>query len=195
MKKKLEDLNKGKLVKIDIYSRANSINGKYRIAKLELDNLAPIKDSDIFFLETLKMRADLADKMFSEAKSQGRDINDESVIKEIGEEIISLGSPIRRHEAVMTAIFVALRLMTYYGVAISIWGGVFKKSFLVFGLYGLLAGFVISMLFVAPVIAFQRTKERIREMVFSVNAIWGNLGIILGVVALVALVIRIIFFN
>ena len=95
----------------------------------------------------------------------------------------------------MTAVFVSLQLMAYYGIAIGIWGLVFKKSFLVFGLYGVIVGLLISLLSAAPVVAFQRTKERIRNIVDGVGLMWGNLGIIIGVVGLVVWVMRSIFFN
>lgn len=192
--KKIEDLSKGELIKADLYSRPNAMNGKYRVGQLGLEDLAEIKDGDIFFLETLKMKADLADKMIAEAESQGKDTTDPNVMKDLGEKINALGKPIHRSESVMTAIMNTIQLMITYGIAIGIWGLVFKKSFLTFGLYGAIAGLLISLLFAAPVVAFQRTKERIRDMSFGVGAIWGNLGIIIGVAGLVALVIRLIFF-
>ncbi|MGB8658525.1 MAG: hypothetical protein WCE90_12200 [Candidatus Zixiibacteriota bacterium] len=193
-KKKIEDLNKGILIKADLYSRPNAMNGKYRAGQLGLENLEDIEDSDIFFLETLKMKADLADKMIAEAESQGKDTTDLNLMKDLGEKINALGKPIHKSESVMTAIFISLQLIAYYGIAIGIWGLVFKKSFLGFGLFGVIAGFLISLLSVAPVIAFQRTRERIRDMVFGSSALWGNLGIIIGVVGLVALVLRLMFF-
>jgi hypothetical protein len=192
--KKLEDLNKGELIKADLYSRPNAMNGKYRAGQLELENLAEIKDSDIFFLETLKMKADLTDKIIAEAESQGKDTTDLNVMKELGEKINAAGKPLHRRESIMTAVFVSLQLMAYYGIAVGIWGIVFKKSFLVFGLYGVIVGLLISLLSAAPVVAFQRTKERIRNIVDGVGIMWGNLGIIIGVVGLVAWGIRLIFF-
>jgi hypothetical protein len=193
--KKIEDLNKGELILADLYSRPNCMNGKYKIGQIiGLDNLEKIKDNDIFFLETLKVRADSADRIIAEAKIQGRDINDSSIMKELGEKINALGEPIHRSESVMTAIFVSLQLIAYYGIAIGIWGLVFKKSFLGFGSYGVIVGLLISLLSVAPVIAFQRTKERIKDMVFGAGALWGNFGIIIGVVGLAALIVRLIFF-
>lgn len=194
METKLEDLNKGQLIKADIYSRPNAIMGKYRIGQLGLEeDLVKIKDSNIFFLETLQMKANLADKIIAEAESQGKDTNDPKIMKELGEEINSRGKPIHRSEAVMTAIFASLHLIAYYGIAVGIWGLVFKKSFLWFGLYGVIAGLLISLLSVAPVISFQRTKEKVQDMSFGAGALWGNLGIIIGVVGLVALIIRFIF--
>jgi hypothetical protein len=194
--KQFEDLNKGEQIKADLYSRPNYIMGRYQAGHIfGLDNLSEIKDNDIFFLETLKVRADSADKIIAEAETQGKDTTDPNVMKELGEEINALGKPIHRSESIMTAFFVSLQLMAYYGIAIGIWGLVFKKSFLVFGLYGVIAGLLISLLSAAPVVAFQRTKERIRDIAFGVGVIWGNLGIIIGVVGLVAWVIRLIFFH
>lgn len=193
--KKNEDLNKGKNIKVDLYSRPNAMLGKYRAAHLGLDDLSGIKNSDIFFLETLRMKADLADKMISEAEAEGKDTNDRNVILELGEEINALGKPIHRSESIMTAVFVSLQVMIYYGIAIGIWGLVFKKSFLMFGLFGLIIGLLISLLSVAPVIAFQRTKEQIKDMELGASMMWGNLGIIIGVVGLVALGIRFILFR
>jgi len=192
--KKVEDLNKGELIKADLYSRPNAMNGKYRASQLGLDDLAGIKDGNIFFLETLKMKADLADKIIAEAEQQGKNTKDPSVMKELGEKINAAGTPLHRSESVMTAVFVSLQLIAYYGIATGIWGFVFNKSFLVFGLYGIIAGLLISLLSAAPVVAFQRTKERIREMSFGVGATWGNLGIIIGVVGLAVWVIKLLFF-
>lgn len=192
--KKVEDLNKGELIKADLYSRPNAINGRYRAAQIGLDDLAGIKDSDIFFLETLKIRADSADKIIAEAETQGKDTADPNVIKELGEKINALGKPIHRSEAIMTAVFVSLQLMAYCGIAIGIWGLVFKKSFFVFGLYGAVAGFLISLLFVAPVIALQRTKERIKNIVYGAGGLLTPIVFIIGIVGLIAWVIRLIFF-
>lgn len=187
-------MDKGKQIKADLYSRPNAMNGKYRVAQIGLDDLTGIKDKDIFFLETLKMKADLADKMIAEAEAQGKDTNDPKVMRELGEQINAAGTPLHKSESVMTAVFVSLQLMAYYGIAIGIWGLVFKKSFLTFGIYGLIVGLLISLLSAAPVVAFQRTKEKVRDMSFGAGAIWGNLAIIIGVLGLVAWVIRVIFF-
>ncbi|KKP51424.1 MAG: hypothetical protein UR42_C0015G0013 [Candidatus Roizmanbacteria bacterium GW2011_GWA2_33_33] len=192
--KKIEDLNKGDLIRADICSRPNAINGKYKTCGLGLE-LEDTRSKDMFFLETLRMRADLADKMIAEAESQGKDTTDSNIMKELGEKIHATGKPLHRSESIMTAVFVSLQLMAYYGIAIGIWGLVFKKSFLVFGLYGVIVGLLISLLSAAPVVAFQRTKERIRNIVDGVGLMWGNLGIIIGVVGLVVWVMRSIFFN
>ena len=193
--KKFEDLSKGELIKADLYSRPNAMNGKYRVGQLGLEDLAETKDSDIFFLETLKMKADLADKMIAEAESQGKDTTDPNVMKDLGEKIRALGKPIHRSESVMTAIMNTIQLMITYGIAIGIWGLVFKKSFLIFGFYGVIAGLLISLLFIAPVVVFQRTREKIRDMSFGAGLMWLYPGIIIGIVGLIALVIRLIFFK
>jgi hypothetical protein len=195
MERKLDNINNGRDIKSDLYSRPNTINGKYKVGQLGLDDLEKIKDTDIFFLETLKMKADLADKMIAEAESQGKNTSDPKVIKELGEEINAIVTPLHKSESIMTAFFVSLQLIAYYGIAIGIWGLVFKKSFLMFGFYGVIAGFLISLLSVAPVIAFQRTKENVGGMIFGASKIWGNLLIMIGVIGLVALLIRLVFFK
>jgi hypothetical protein len=194
---KVEELNKRDLILADLYSRRNYMNGKYGACPIfGLSDVSKlINEKDIFFLETLQVRADSADKIIAEAEAQGKDTNDINVMKELGEEINALGTPIHRNESIMTAVFVSLRLMVFYGIAIGIWGLVFKKSILLFGLCGVVAGLIICLFSVAPVIASQRTKQRIRDMVFGAGAMWGNLGIIIGAVGLVALVIRFLIFR
>jgi len=191
-----EDLNKRDLILADLYSRRNYMNGKYRAGQIfglsDVSRL--INENDIFFLETLQVRADSADKIIAEAEFQGKDTDDINVMKELGEEINALGEPIHRSESIMTAAFVSLKLMVFYGIALGIWGLVFKKSFWLFTLCGVVAGLIICLLFVAPVIASQRTKKRIRDMVFGAGAMWGNLGIIIGVVGLFAFAIRSLIF-
>ena len=193
---KAEDLKKRELILADLYSRSNYMNGKYRAGQLfGLNDVSKlIMEKDIFFLETLQVRADSADKIIAEAESQGKDTRDINVMKELGEEINALGTPIHRMEAVLTAILVSLRLIIYYGVAIGIWGLVFKKSFFFFSLFGVIVGLIICLLSVAPVIAYQRTKERIRDMVLGAGGTWRSIGIIIGVLGLAALAVRFIFF-
>lgn len=192
--KKLEDLSKGELIKADLYSRPNAMNGKYAAAGLGLDNLANIKDRNTFLLETLKMKADLADRMIAEADSHGTDTNDPAVMKELGEKINAAGTPVNRSESIMSGVFVSLQVMVYYGIAAGIWGLVFEHSFLTFGLYGVIAGLVISLLSAGPVVAFQRTKERVRDISFGAGATLGNLGIIVGVLGIIAWIVRVVFF-
>lgn len=192
--KKVEDLNKGGLIKADLYSRPNAMNGKYRAGQLGLDDLAGIKDSDIFFLETLRVRANSADKTIAEAESQGKDTTDLNVMKELGKEINALGKPIHRSEAVMTAVMNTIQLMITYGITSGLWGLVFKKSFLTFGLYGAIAALFISLLFVAPVTASQRTKKRIKDTSFGASLMLVTPVIYIGIAGLVVWVIRLIFF-
>lgn len=192
--RKVEDLSKGDLIRADICSRPNAMNGKYKLGKLGLE-LEDTRSKDTFFLETLKMKADLADKMIAEAEAQGQDMSNPDVMSELGKKINSVGKPLHRSNSIMTAVFVTLQLMLYYGMAMGIWGLAFKRSFLAFGFYGLIIGLLISLLFAGPVVAFQRTEEKIRDMSFGVGATWGNLGIIVGVVGLIVLVIRLLFFN
>jgi len=194
--KKIEDLSEGDLIKADLYSRPNCMNGNYRVGHLfGLDNFEEVKDSDVFFLETLKIRADSADKIIKEAETQGKDTSDPNVMRELGEKINALGKPIHRSEAIMTAVFVSLKLIAYCGIAIGIWGLVFKKSFLAFGLYGAIAGSLISLLSVAPAVAFQRTKERIRNTVFGVGVLLIPIIFIIGIVGLIVWAIRLLFSN
>jgi len=192
--KKIEDLSKGELIKADLYSRPNAMNGRYKIAQIGLDDLVKIKDTDIFFLETLQVRADSADRIFAEAAAQGKNLSDVNVVKELGEEINALGKPIHRSESIMTAIMNTIQLMITYGIAIGIWGLVFKKSFLIFGLYGVMAGLLISLLFIVPVTASQRTKERIKDTSFGAGLMLVIPAIYIGIGGLVVWVIRLIFF-
>jgi hypothetical protein len=192
--KKFEDLSKGDQIKADLCSRPNARNGKYKAGNLGLDNLAEIKDKKIFFLETLKMKADLADKMIAEAESQGKDTSDPQVMKELGEEINATGTPLHRSESVMTAVWCVLQLIVIYAIVGGIWGLVFKKSFLIFGLFGGIAGLLVSALFVAPVVASQRTKQRIQDIVFGAGSLLFVPIIYIGVLGLIVWIIRLIFF-
>lgn len=191
----MNEKDKGRDIKADIYSRHNQMNGKYKAGNLGLDDLVKINNNDIFFLETLKVKADLADKMIAKAESQGKDTADPKFMRDLGKEINAVCTPLHRNEAIMTAIFSSLQLMVSYGIAIGIWGLVFKKSFLSFGFWGIIVGFLISLLSVGPVTASQRTREKIRDISFGANLMWGNLVIIVGVIGLVMLVIRLIIFK
>jgi len=103
--------------------------------------------------------------------------------------------PITRGQAKMNAIMAALHLVVYYGIALGIWGLALKKSFLWFGLSGVVVGLLISLVFVVPVIAMQRTEERTKDMMFAAGSIWGNIGILIGVLGIVAWIIRVIFYG
>ena len=101
---------------------------------------------------------------------------------------------ISKNQAKINAVMAALHLIVYYGIALSVWGLAFKKSFLYFGLAGMILGALISLIFVVPIIAIQKTAERTKDMMFAAGAIWGNIGILIGVVGLVAWIVRAIFF-
>jgi len=103
--------------------------------------------------------------------------------------------PITKGQAKMNAIMATLHLIVYYGIGLSIWGLALKKSFLWFGLFGVIVGLLISLIFVVPVIAMQRTKERTKDIMFGVGASWGIIGIIIGVLGIVVWIIRAIFFR
>jgi hypothetical protein len=193
--KKFEDLSKGDKILADLYSRPNCISGRYSAGQIfGLSNLSEINSNDIFFLETLKVRADSADKIIAEAKSQGKDIDDLRVIKELGEQINVLGKPIHRSEAVMTAIWCVLQLIISYAIVGGIWGLVFKKGFFLFGLFGGIAGLLVSILFVGPVVASQRTKQRIQDIVFGSGSLLFVPAIYIGILGLIAWAVRLIFF-
>jgi hypothetical protein len=192
--KRIEDLSRGEFIKADLYSRSNAMNGKYKTGQLGLEEFAKIRNSDIFFLEALQKKADLADKMIAETEAKGKDTTDSNIMKELGEEINAFfGTPIHRSESIISAVFESLMLMALYGIAIGIWGFVFKKNILEFVICGVIVGFIISLLF-AFMIAFERTKERVRSKQAWIGTMWGPVVIIIGGVASVVLVIRLIFF-
>ncbi len=194
--KKVENLKeKGALIKADIYSRDNAINGKYRAAKLGLENLTDIKDSNIFLLETLQMKANLADKMIADAESQGKNTNDPETIRELGERINAVGTSISRSQAVGTAIWDSFFYIILYALVVGIWASIFNASFLRSARWGALIGIAISLLSVGPVIAFQRTKEKVRDMSFGAGQLWGKLGIILGILGVITFVVKVIFLK
>ncbi|MCL6097975.1 MAG: hypothetical protein M1391_05325, partial [Bacteroidetes bacterium] len=148
-----EKVKKSRDIKADLYSRPNATNGKYRACKLlYLENLNEVKDTDVFFLESLQVRANSADKIIYEAEEQGLNTNDANIMKELGEKINALGELIHRNQAVLTAFFVSLRIIAYYAIAIGIWSLVFNKSFFSFFIYGSIAGFIISLLLFSFVI-------------------------------------------
>jgi hypothetical protein len=191
---KIENLSKGDLIKADLYSRPNYINGNYRVGQLfGLDNWEEVKDNDIFFLETLKVRADSADRIIAEAKTQGKDTTDQNVMRELGEKINSLGKPIHRSEAVMTAVMNTIQLMITYGITLGVWGLVFEKSFFTFSLYGAITALFVSLLFIAPITASQRTKKRIKDISFGAGLMLVTPVIYIGILGIVAWIIRVIF--
>lgn len=103
-------------------------------------------------------------------------------------------TPITKSEAIGSAFGTSLHLIFYYAIALSIWGFALKKSIFSFCIFGVVVATVISLLFVGPVISKQKTKQKTKEMMFATVAIWGNIGIVIGVIGLLALVVRIILF-
>lgn len=110
--KEVRNVSKGDLIAADLYSRPNAMTGKYRACQLGLEN---IKNKDVFFLKTLRMKADLADKMIAEAESQGKDTSNPEIMKDLGKKINSMSTPIHRSESVMTTVFV---LVGYVGITL-----------------------------------------------------------------------------
>jgi len=104
------------------------------------------------------------------------------------------GRQISQGQAIMNGVMASLHLIFYYAIAVLIWGFALKGSLIWFGVSGALIGFLISLFFVFPVIAGQRTEERTREMMFAAGAIWGNIAIVAGVVGILAWIVRAIFF-
>ena len=103
--------------------------------------------------------------------------------------------PISNSQAKMNAIITALHLIVYYGMALIIWGVTLEKSIFWFGLIGIVLGLLISLLFVAPVIAAQRTEESTKDTMFAAGAIWGNVGILVGILGIIVWIIKVIFFR
>lgn len=102
---------------------------------------------------------------------------------------------ITRCQSIAYAIGGALGLIIYYGIVLSFWGLALKKSFLWFGLAGTIVGLLISLVFVVPIIATQRTEERTKDMMFAAGSTWGTIGIIIGSLGIVVWIIRAIFFS
>jgi len=109
----------------NVLSRPDSLNGFYKSAKLGLE-FEDIKDLPASIITS---RANIADTITDEFRARGADLNDEAVLLEIREELSKRAfTPIRRSEAVMTAIFNLLGLVFYYAVALGIWGLALDKS-------------------------------------------------------------------
>ncbi len=102
---------------------------------------------------------------------------------------------ITKSQSRMNAIMATLHLIFYYGIALLIWGFALKRSLLWFSLSGVLLGFIISLLFVAPVMASQKTVSRTKDMMFAAGALWGNLAIVIGILGILTFIIRVIFFH
>ena len=184
----------GRLIIADLYSRPNALNGKYKAARIGLDNLSYVNDKDLYLLQTLRMTADLADKLIAEAELQGRDPRDPKIIEELGAKINSLGAPLRRTQRLAVAALVCFQLVVVYAVAAGIWGAALKQGALIYGVCGMVLGAVVSLSSVAPVVAFQRTERRMRDIVLHVSMTWGVPALIVGAFGLIALVIRLVAF-
>ena len=104
------------------------------------------------------------------------------------------GKQISQGQAIMNGIMASLHLIFYYAFALIIWGFALKRNWLWFGASGAVLGFLVSLFFVFPVIAGQRTEDRTREMMFATGAIWGNIAVVAGVVGIVVWIARAIFF-
>jgi len=102
--------------------------------------------------------------------------------------------PLLKYEAFWTAVMAALQLILYYSAAIGIWGLALKKSIFWFILSGAVLGLIISLLFVSPVVASQKTKGRIQDIMFASSSMWGGLSIIIGILGITVWIIRVIFF-
>jgi len=102
-------------------------------------------------------------------------------------------TPISKKDATMTAIWNSLGLMLYYGISIGIWGLIFKKSFFISGFYGIIIGFLISLISFSK-IASKRTKESIRIESDVVGTMFGQTAIYIGITGLIILVIKLLFF-
>lgn len=192
--KKTENLSRADEIKVDLYSRSNSINGKYKACKIDLEVDAD-NSNDVFFLETILMKANLADRIIAEAEAQGEDLSDLKTAQALGAKINAMGKPLHKNESVMTAFFVSVQLMIYYGISLGVWGLVFNNKSPVFFLSGVFIGIVISLMFVAPVVASQRTKEQIKKIVDGVWLMWGVPLRFIFIVGIIALVVKSFFFT
>jgi hypothetical protein len=102
--------------------------------------------------------------------------------------------PITRAQAKATAFSATWHLAIYYGLAVGAWGLALKKSLVLFSLSGLIAGLLISLVFVVPVISAQRTAGRTKELMFAVGAIWGFIALAVGVLGILVWLVRAVFF-
>ena len=189
-------MNKGIQIKADLYSRPNALNGKYELCQLYyLLNLDEIKDTDLFYLESLQVRANSADEIIADAEKEGKDTSDPEVLKALGEEINKLGTLVHKRDSIIAAIYVSSRVIISFGIGIGIWSLVFSKSFLSFFIYGIVVGFIISLFIIFPVIAKQRIKEKIKDIIFSIGALIIPIALGIGVIGIIAWLVKILFFN
>jgi len=87
---KKENVDKVYNIKVELVSRPNTMNGKYRTCQLEQlaeSYVANIKNDNVRLAEKLQKLANLADVMIAEAEAQGKDTKDLNVMKELGKKI------------------------------------------------------------------------------------------------------------
>lgn len=60
-----------------------------------------------------------------------------------------------------------------------------------FGFCGAAVGLLISLVF-GNAVARQKIREGVRKLSFAIGFAWGNLGVIIGVVGLIAWVIKLV---
>ncbi len=82
----------------NILARPNAMSGKYKSGNFGLE----FWDKDYLPEQPDRMikRADLADKLIAEAKSQGRDVEDDVVLQELGREVNKLMGEGAIHEKI-----------------------------------------------------------------------------------------------
>lgn len=100
---------------------------------------------------------------------------------------------ITKSQARVNAIMAILHLIVYFAIALGVWGLALEKSILWFGLGGAVAGLLIGLLFVAPVVSSQRSGDRTKEMMFAVGAIWGFIALSIGILGIIVWIIRLVF--
>jgi len=94
--------------------------------------------------------------------------------------------------------WVYLQLTAGYCMAIGIWGIALNKSLQLSAFAGIVvAGIVVGLLIWLSniqVITSQRTIERVNEIMNSIGALWVSFSIIIGLIGLLVLGVRLLFF-
>jgi hypothetical protein len=181
-----------KNVQADVVSRDNGIASRYKIGSFGLDfwDNDYVPESPQRILE----RVNLADKLIAEAETEGANINDPEILRSLAEKIhLLMGQSIPRSQAVLTALFVSLKVVAIYFIASSIWGLVFGL-WLWFALIGSIIGILISLTAFGA-ISKQTTRERVKEMVVGVSLSVGNLAILIGAIGLIALLVKAVYLS
>jgi hypothetical protein len=107
---------------------------------------------------------------------------------------IDVRTPISSERAKGAGVWAVLHMMAYYGGSGLVWGLALRGYLPWYGLAGVLLGFLVGVLFGFITISRQQTEERVKELMFAVGAIWGNLAILAGVLGIVVWIVRLIFF-